>query len=174
MPMPYYRNTSSAPLFALLGMVIVCLMILFTPRVLSPTLTKITGKTKLLEFEKDFEKIKHPQMSDHLSFRSKVGNFTSDKMGCDFFVGEMHSFDGDERTVQASYYDQKVKNVPIQVLFLVKDKFTDEIRNVIPTPLNEESEWKLPKNEGISSMYLAYLIIEDYVGDMKLDCGSSE
>lgn len=170
MPMPYYRNTSSAPLFALLGMVIICLMIFFTPRVLSTTLTKITGKTKLLEFEKDFEKIKHPQGSERISFRSNFGNFVQDPKGCDFFVGELRSYIGDADAVLTNYIGQTVDKYPPQVVLLESEQFPEEIKNVIPSPLNEMTNWNLPQTNEQQLIFLVYVLIVDYEGDLKLDC----
>ncbi len=170
MPMPYYRNTSLGPLFALLGMVIICLMIFFTPRFLSPTLTKITGKTKLLEFEKDFEKIKHPQGSERISMRSTFGNFAHGQKGCDFFVGEFRSYIGDKDAVQTGYSSQTVDNYSPQVVFLESEQFPEELKNIIPSPLNEVGEGNLSQTNGQQQIYLLYLVVNDYGEDLKMDC----
>ena len=40
----------------------------------------------------------------------------------------------------------------------------------MPEPMNDLAEWKLPSDVELNELYMVYLLVLDYEGDLKVDC----
>ncbi|MBE0686156.1 MAG: hypothetical protein IH585_09160 [Anaerolineaceae bacterium] len=85
-------------------------------------------------------------------------------------MGELRSYIGDADAVLTNYIGQTVDKYPPQVVLLESEQFPEEIKNVIPSPLNEMTNWNLPQTNEQQLIFLVYVLIVDYEGDLKLDC----
>ena len=59
---------------------------------------------------------------------------------------------------------------PIQVLFLDGWKIPDVTSVSMPEPMNDLAEWKLLSDVELNELYMVYLLVLDYEGDLKVDC----
>ncbi|OGO12839.1 MAG: hypothetical protein A2Y53_00985 [Chloroflexi bacterium RBG_16_47_49] len=169
MPMPYYRNTNYSPIYALLGMALICVMTIAGP-VFKPVMTNLAGGTVLREFKDTFQDVQHPAGTEHLSLRTKMGEFTGGVKGCDFFVGEVRRFPGNKEIILATYSTQTTTSNPLQVVFLESGQLPPQVSDSLPELLNDLAGWELPPGAGQQPMYMVYLLVVDNEGDLRLDC----
>ena len=169
MPMPAYRNTNYSPLYALLGMTLICVLTI-AGFVFQPSLNNWAGKATLREFKLAFQAVQHPAGTESLSLRTSMGEFTGSGQGCDFFVGEVRRFNGMEEMIIKAYLDQAASGYPLQVVFLENRRIPDQVNASLPEALNDLAGWELPPGMDQQPMYLIYLVAADHVGDVKLDC----
>ena len=102
--------------------------------------------------------------------RTAMGDFTDSEQGCDFYVGEVRRYNGGEEVILAAYAHQAVSGNPIQVLFLEDGRIPDQMKHSLPEPLNDLAEWGLPSEAGQQPLYMVYLVVVGYEGDLRLDC----
>ncbi len=169
MPMPSYRNTNYSPLYALLAMVLICIMSIAGP-VFRPVITNLAGGTVLREFKDTFQDVQHPAGTEHLSLRTKMGEFTGGEQGCDFYVGEVRRYDDNMKSVLASYADQTTSGYPLQAVFIEDGRIPELVSDSLPEPLKNLAGWELPPGVEQQPMYMVYLLVVDNEGDLSLDC----
>ena len=169
MPMPSYRNTNYTPLYALLAMVLICIMSIAGP-VFRPVITNLAGGTVLQEFKDAFQDVQHPAGTEHLLLRTKMGEFTGSEQGCDLFVGEVRRYDDNMKVILASYADQETSGYPLQVVFLERGRIPELVSNSLPEPLNDLTGWELSSGVEQQPLYMIYLMVVDYEGNLRLDC----
>lgn len=167
--MPYYRNTNYTPIFALLGMALICILSIATP-VFQPVINNLAGGIVLHGFETAFQDMQHPYGTEHLSGQATMGEFAGSEQGCDFFVGEARRFDGNKEIILANYSRQTITSRPLQVVFLESGQIPAAERKSLPEPLNDLASWELPSGVAQQPVYLVYLLAVDYAGDLRLDC----
>ena len=132
MPMPTYRNTNCSPLFALLGMALICVMLLAGSRVFKPAMIKLAGSLELREFEKAFREVQHPAGTERLSVQAKMGEFAGGEQGCDFFVGEVRRYDSKKDVIFAFYADHANTSIPLKVVFIENGQIPARRANPYP------------------------------------------
>jgi hypothetical protein len=169
MPMPTYRNTNCSPVFVLLAMVLICVLF-FTGPVLRPAMNKLLGGMALRKFETAFQDVQHPVGTERLSLRATMGDFPGIELGCDFFVGEVRSYVGSEEGIIAAYTGQVIKGNPLQVVFLENGQIPARVSDSLPVPLDNLTGWDLPPGMEQQPSYMVYLLIADYVGNLRFDC----
>jgi hypothetical protein len=169
MPMPTYRNINYSPLIALLGVALICI-ISIGGYTLRPVMNGLAGDMVLREFEAAFRNLQHPTGTERLSVQAKIGEFAGNKQDCDFFVGEVRSLDGSKETILSTYADQTLSGNPLGVVFLETGHLPDQANSSLPEPLNDLSNWEWPLGVEQQPLYLIYLMVTDYEGNVKLDC----
>jgi hypothetical protein len=170
MPMASYKNTSHSPIYVILVMVAICLLSIAEPRIIRPFVNRLAGNMTLWEFETAFQDIQHPTGTEPLSLRTAVGDFADSEQGCDFFLGEVRRYDGNEEVIRTAYVDQAVMDNPIQVLFLEDGRIPAQMGHSLPEPLGDLAGWELPSEVGRQPLYMVYLMVVGYEGDLRLDC----
>jgi len=95
---------------------------------------------------------------------------TARQRGCDFFVGQVRRNDGNQETILAAYAHQEVEGNPVQVLFIEDGQIPVQVSHSLPAPLNDLAGWELPSDAGQQPLYVVYLLVMGYEGNMKLDC----
>jgi hypothetical protein len=169
MPMPTYRNTNCSPVLVLLAMVLICVLF-FTGPVLRPAINKLAGSMALRKFETAFQDVQHPVGTERLSLHTSRGDFTGSEKGCDFFVGEIRSYAGREEGIMAAYTGQVIKGNPLQVVFLEDGQIPARVSDSLPEPLDNLAGWDLPPGTETETLYMLYLLVVDYEGNLRLDC----
>lgn len=168
--MPTYKNTNYSMIYVMLAMIVICCLSIAGPRIIQPGINNIAGFFELREFENAFREIKHPPGTENISLHTKLGEFGGNEHGCDFFIGEVRHYEESEDFNFAAYIDQEVRAFPLQVLILDDGQIPNLAFDTIPAPLNNLAEWKLPSNVEQQSLYIVYLLVLDYEGDLKLNC----
>ena len=169
MPMPSYRNTNYSPFYALLAMVLICILSIVGP-VFRPVITNLAGSVVLREFEAAFQDVQHPAGTERLSVQAKMGEFTGSEQGCDFYVGELRYYDGNKQAILAYYADQATSGFPLEVVLLEGGRIPGQVSGSLPEPLNDLAGWKMPSGVEQQSLYMVYLLVVDNEGDLRLDC----
>ena len=169
MPMPSYRNTNYSPLYALLAMVLICIMSIAGP-VFRPIITNLAGSVVLREFEAAFQDVQHPAGTDRLSVQAKMGEFAGGEQGCDFFVGEVRRYDSKKDVIFAFYADHANTSIPLKVVFIENGQIPAQESKSLSEPLNDLAGWELPSDGELQPLYLVYLLVVDNAGDLRLDC----
>lgn len=170
MPMPTYKNTSYSLIYAVLGIVLICCLSIAGPLIIRPAINNLAGSITLREFETAFQDVQHPTDTERLSMRTAMGDFADSEQGCDFYVGEVRRYDGGEEVILVAYAHQAVSGNPIQVLFLEDGRIPDQMNHSLPEPLNDLAEWGLSSEAGQQPLYMVYLVVVGYEGDLRLDC----
>jgi predicted PurR-regulated permease PerM len=101
MPMPTDRNVDYSLLYVLLALVVIVVLAIVGPSV-SSILNKIPQNVALQEFETAFRDVQHPAGTERLALRTEVGDFADGERGCDFFVGQVRAYDGDQESILAA------------------------------------------------------------------------
>lgn len=169
MPMPTDRNTDYSLIYAGVAIVIICCLSIAGPRVIKPAMNDLAGRVALQEFEAAFQEVQHPVGTERLSLRTATGDFAHSEQGCDFYVGEVRDYDGDQAEILAAYAHQEVRGNPVQVLFLDDGQIPAQMRDSLPEPLNDLAAWELPSDAG-QQLYMVYLVVVGYEGNASLDC----
>jgi hypothetical protein len=170
MPMPSYRNTNYSLIYATLAIMVICCLTFAGPRYIRPATNKILGGIELRNYEKAFQDLQHPVGTTPLSLRTTMGVLTDAEQGCDFFVGEVRQFDGTQESISTAYTDQSVNDVPIQVAFLEDGQLPAQVGAFLPETINTLAGWDLPSGSAGHQMYLVYLLVVGFEGDLKLNC----
>lgn len=170
MPMPYGRNVDYSLIKVWLAVIVIVLLTVLGDSVILPAFNNLQRSIELQGIEATFKELRHPIGTERLSLRTAAGDFSDSEQGCDFYVGEVRSFDGDEEIILAAYADQVVRDNPLQVLFLEGGEIAPQTSYSLPEPLNDLDEWELPSDVGRSRLYMVYLAIEGYAGEQELDC----
>ena len=170
MPMVMYKNTNYSLIYATLAVIVVCILTLAGPLLIKPAFIKNIGGIELNRYENAFQDLQHPAGTTSLSLRSTLGVLTDAVQGCDFFVGEVRQYDGDREAISTFYTDQSVSGSPIQVEFLEGGQMPAQVSAFLPDPINTLTGWELPPGSEGQNMYLVYLLVVGFEGDMKLNC----
>ena len=170
MPMPAYRNTNCSLIFVLLAIGLICGLSIAGPRVIRPAMNKLAGSMVLQEFETTFQDVQHPAGTERLSLRTTMGNYVNNEEGCDLYVGEVRRYDSSEEVILAAYNDQEVNDNPIQVVFIESGRIPARVSDSLPEPLNDLARWELPPGVELQPLYMVYLMVVDYEGDLRIDC----
>ena len=170
MPMVMYKNTNYSLIYATLAVIVVCILTLAGPLLIKPAFNTNIGEIELNRYENAFQDLQHPAGTTSLSLRSTLGVLTDAVQGCDFFVGEIRQYDGDREAISTFYTDQSVSGSPIQVTFLEQGQLPGEVSAFLPESLNTLAGWDLPSGIEDQPMYLVYLLVVGYEGDLKLNC----
>ena len=168
--MATYRNVNHSLIYVMLAMVVICCLSIAGPFIIRPAMNNVVRAIALQEFETAFQEVQHPVGTESLSLRTTVGDFADSEQGCDFYVGEVRSYDGNEDVILAVYAHQVVRDNPIQVLFLEGGEIPVQMSHSLPEPLNDLMEWGLPSDAGQSPLYMVYVAVVGYEGDLGLDC----
>lgn len=169
MPMPTYRNTNYSLIYVLLAMVLICVLFIVNPVVRS-AMNKLSGSITLHKFETAFQDVKHPTGTERFSLRTSMGDFSGIDQGCDIYVGEVRSYAGSEEEIIAAYTGQVIKGNPLQVVFLEDGQIPAWVSASLPEPLNGLAGWELPPGVEQPPLYMVYLVVVNYEGDLRLDC----
>lgn len=170
MPMASYKNTNYSLIYVILAMVVICCLSIAEPGIIRPFINKLAGNITLREFEKAFQDVQHPTGTERLSLRTAVGDFADSEQGCDFFVGEARRYDGNEEVILTAYAYQAVMDNPIRLLFLEDGRIPAQTSHSLPEPLSDLAGWELPSEVGRQPLYMVYLMVVGYEGDLRLDC----
>jgi hypothetical protein len=170
MPMPNYRNTNLPLIYGLLAIVIICGFSIAGPFTLQPAMNDLAKNITLQEFETAFQDVQHPAGTERLSLRTKMENYVNNDEGCDIYVGEVRRYNSSEEVILAPYHDQEVNDNPIQVVFFESGRIPAVVSDSLPEPLNDLVGWGLPPGVKQQPLYMVYLMIVDFEGDLSIDC----
>jgi hypothetical protein len=170
MPMPTYRNTNYSLIYVLLAMVLICGLAIAGPLVIRPAMNNLSGSIALNKYKIAFQDIQHPAGTERLALRTSMGDFTGIDQGCDFFVGEVRRYNGREDAIIGAYADQAISGNPLQVMFIEGGLIRTQVSNFLPEQLDNLSAWGLPPGAEQQPLYMVYLVVLDYEGDLRLDC----
>ena len=170
MPMATGRNKNYSLLYATLAIMVICCLTIEGPRFIKSAINEMLGGIELRGFEKAFQDLQHPPGTVHLSLRTTMGILTEAEQGCDFFVGEIRQFDGSQDVISTAYSDQLVSGNPIQVAFPEDGQLPVQVSAFLPEPINSLVGWDLPPGSAGKPMYLVYLLVVGFEGDLKLNC----
>jgi len=170
MPMPYYRNTNYAPFYALLGMALICILTIAGPRFIRPAMNKNLSVIELRDYEKAFRTLQHPSGTTPLALRTTSGVLMDAEQGCDFFVGEIRQFNGTQDAIPSMYAEQLVSGNPLEVAFLEAGQMPSRVSSFLPEPIKNLAGWDLPPASTGQPMYLVYLLVVGFEGDLRLNC----
>jgi len=169
MPMPTYKNTNYSIFYATLAMVVICCLT-FGGRLIRPAMNKIVSRVELRDYEKAFRTLEHPTGTTPLSLRTTSGVLMDAEQGCDFFVGEIRQFNGNHEVISSSYEEQPVSGNPLEVVFIENGLLPAKVSLFLPEPLNTFTGWDLPPASTGQPMYLVYLLVVGFEGDLELNC----
>lgn len=140
------------------------------PFIIQPAINNVFGNITLKEFMAAFQKVHHPDGTVGLSLQTAMGAFFDSEQCCDFYVGEVRRYDGSEDIIRSAYADQTVKGNPLQFVNLEGGQLPILLRNSLPEPLNNPAGWDLPSDAGRQSLYMVYIMVVGFDGDMNLEC----
>jgi type II secretory pathway pseudopilin PulG len=168
--MPTDRNVDYSLIYVLLAVVVIAVLSIVGSRVIKPAMNNLQKDIALQEFETAFESVQHAAGTERLSLRTAAGDFTDSERGCDFFVGQVRAYDGDQEAVRAAYADQNVEGIPVQVLFVEDGQMPAQLSQSLPESLDGLAGWELAPNAAQQPLYVVYLLVAGYEGNMSLDC----
>ena len=154
----------------LLGLFSVCYFTLLGGRLDDVMMRSMANVMALPDLLSEFQDLQHPTDTELLSARNQVGEFAGHNQGCDFFIGEVREYDTVQNAVLNAYLAQQVSGHQVQVLFLDGGWIPSEMEPVLPKPLDDLAEWRLPVDIEQESLYMVYVIVSDYGRDQGLDC----
>jgi hypothetical protein len=168
--MPTYKNTNYSLIYVVIAIVFIGCLSIAGPLIIRPFTDNLAGSITLREFETEFQDVQHPTGTERLSLRTAMGDFNDSEQGCDFFVGEVRRYGGNEEIILAAYAYQAVIGNPIQVVFIEGEEIPAGVSDSLPKPLNDLAEWELPSDARRQWLYIVYLLVIDYEGDLQVDC----
>jgi len=160
-----YRNTDYSMIWVFLAIIVICVLTVASPYVekqFQSINNDLIGEEKIQELEVAFQEIQHPAGTERISSRNFIGEFTGGKQGCDFFVGEIRSFSGEQEGVLTAYSDQQIIGNPVQTVSLDNMQIPDSVSSALPATLNNLADWKLPGVAEQRQLYLVYVTVADY------------
>ena len=171
MPVPYDRNISYEPLYVLLAVIMMCCLNIAGPLFITPAMQKIGQDVALQEFETAFGALQHPGQTALISQKTAAGYLSNSQTGCDFFVGELRSYQGDQDKIRAAYTGQTVKNVDkIPVVFVENGLIQLESGQSFPELIKRLESWTPSQEQGEQPLYIVYIFVTGYQGYSNLDC----
>jgi hypothetical protein len=170
MPMPTDRNIDYSLIYVFLAIMVICFLSILGHRVILPAFNDIVEDIELQGFETEFQDLHHFPGTEPLSLRTAIGDFSNNEQGCDIFLGEIRKYVVNEDEIIENYIEQDVKGYPIQVAFLDNGQISNNVIQAAPEPLNNLAEWELPPKTDSQKLYLVYVFVLGYEGDIKLNC----
>ncbi len=168
MPMPYDRSANYELIYAFLAVIVICILNLLGPYV--NTIFKDTQRDiTLQEFVTAFDKLQQPAQTTQISLKTAAGRFSTSQTGCDFFVGELRSYPGNQDEIRAAYAGQSVQNAgEIQLIFIQNGAIPLTGGQPFPESLKTLESWEsAPAGQ---PLYIVYIVVTGYQGDSNLDC----
>jgi hypothetical protein len=114
--------------------------------------------------------MQHPTGTERLYLRTTMGNYINNEEGCDIYLGMLRRYDSSEKVILAVYNDQEVNGNPIQVVLIESGRIPSWVSDSLPEPLHDLAEWELPPGAELQPLYIVYLMLVDYEGDLSVDC----
>lgn len=101
------RNRNYELIYVLIAMlVIICMCVL--GRFTSEPMLHLAQDVQLREFEAALKSIQHPTQTKQISLKTLSGDIADSKKGCDYFVGEIRSYQGSRDEIINGYASQSV------------------------------------------------------------------
>ena len=168
MPMPYDRSTNYEMIYAFLAIIVICILNLLGPYV-NTMFKNIERDITLQEFVTAFGKLQQPAQTTQVSLKTAVGRFSTSQTSCDFFVGELRSYPGNQDEVRAAYASQSVQNAgEIQVVFVENGEIMPPGGQPFPESLKTLERWESTPVD--QPLYIVYIVVTGYQGDSNLNC----
>ncbi len=162
MPMPYDRSKNYDLIYVLLAILTTACLSILGPWVIQPKFQEINRDLTLQTLERDYQAIQHPAQTGPLAFQAVFWNDAADKKGCNFFAGEIRTYQGEPAGVVSAYAAQNVKPTgAIQVLLLDGGAIPAEPTGGFPPVLRALEAWPLPPGTAEQPLYLVYLVKSD-------------
>ena len=157
-------------IYAILAIIVICCLLVGGELFIEPRMSQIMADTKLTELEGSFETLNHPPGSQIVSKYSLAGEFTGEKQGCDYFIGEIRSAPVDKVTIQMTYASQKMDGRPFEVALLENTtSLEQQLNQIVPETISNPQNWPLnPGNTNEQTIYIIYLLMKDT--DRQYDC----
>ena len=118
----------------------------------------------------------HPTNSRLISRGQQIGLLIGNGDHCDFFVGELRSFQGTRAGIQQFYTQAKIWNPlnntrqPLEILFLQNGKFPALKQEYLPSDFSSVAHWsKAPLNTK-QNYYLLYFFDVGYDAAFDIRC----
>jgi len=130
----------------------------------------------LMQLDKSFGRVVHPQQTAHLSSVNEVGLLIGNGDHCDFFVGHLRSFTGSRKNIQNFYSKSKIWNPlnnslqPIDILFLENGEIPSSQRDYLPREFDSASRWLSTPLDRKQNYYLVYFFDVGYDAGFDVRC----
>jgi hypothetical protein len=110
---------------------------------------------QLFQESRIFRQIKHPPGSSRVAFKQHLGLFFGNGNHCDFFIGEIRRYSGDQQAIK-SFYSEPA-GMDISILFIENGEFPEDFRlNYFPYTYDSLSDWLDSPNVPRDHLYLLY------------------
>ena len=115
---------------------------------------------------KAFRQIEHPAGTSRITFKKYLGLYLGNGNHCDYFIGELRRYTGEQQSIESFYSDKVVADLGVGVAFVENGEFPEQFRQWnLPYRLDSLSVWLDSPTEPRDHLYLVYIF------DIDLDPG---
>lgn len=124
----------------------------------------LINDSRMRKTERSFADIDHPLGSRLVKRVRRVGLMTGNSSHCDFFVGELRTYEGDRNKLQ-NYYQHATVWSPItntyqksavDIIFIENGSIPDIWKEYLPRPFRTAKDWSLPTDTKNQQFYIVF------------------
>lgn len=151
-------------------LVIICISII-SPLVIKPKMNDMAKDLALQELETAFNTINHPDNTERVSLEKVAGTLTDHSQGCDFFIGEVRSYQGPRDNIRAFYAGKSIKDYGVvRVIFIEDNSIPEANQSELPNNFNTLSQWNLEPTRLLQSLYIVYVFSIEHKTGFDIQC----
>ena len=169
MPMPTDRNRNLSLVYVWLAIIVIVLLQVLSKWV-APAFNNIQKEATLRNLEAEFDEIRHPEVTMLIVRQKTAGLLTNTSETCDFFIGDVRSYDGEKGQIADWYAAQKVKDEEIGLIFIENGEVPLTDKAQLPIMLASLSQWEVNPTQQDQPLYIVYLFQLGQDAETKIDC----
>ena len=105
-----------------------------------------------------FDQLKHPPGTRRIAFQKYLGLYLGNSNHCDYFVGELRQYNGEQQAIESFYADKVVDGLGVSVAFARHGDLLGELRQSdMPFRFDALPVWSEPSAPASDHLYLVYI-----------------
>lgn len=135
-----------------------------------PVIRNIEKETVLQELETEFDEMRHPEGTTPVARQKTTGLLTDTSEACDFFIGEIRSYGGDNNQIVDWYAGQKAGDEEISLIFIDNRDIATSDQVQFSITLASLSQWELDLAQQNQPLYIVCTFLSGNEADIKIEC----
>ena len=169
MPMATDRNRNLSLVYMWLAIIVIIVLLVLSKWV-APTFNNIQKRSALRNLEAEFDQLRHPEGTTLVTRQTTAGLLTDTSASCDFFIGDVRSYDGVQSQIVDWYAAQTVKDEKIGLIFIENGEVPSADTAQLPLTLTSLSRWEVNPVQKDQPLYIVYLFQLGRDTETKIEC----
>jgi hypothetical protein len=125
---------------------------------------------KLDQHATSFLNVQHPPDTSFVNSNHSVGLFAGNGNHCDYFVGEMRTFDGQQQKLESFYAHQRVADRRPYIAFVGDSEFAEQSKWTIPRILRDPQNWLDSPTDLTDNLYVVHVLVVGSEAGLDMRC----